>query len=119
MEDVFVQKGEGEVVAHTFEGGFPDDLRRLHTGDPSRPGRLQLDTAYGSIHDFSEPLFRGVGGRAGAKSRGGMSIAITVADLRIEPAARCEDKVVRGRHPDARHRWQAEDTHVLLHGGND
>lgn len=60
---LFVQQDSGEVLAHTFSDGFPDDLKNLRTGDPDSPGKIMLESARGRIYDFSAPLFHGVGGR--------------------------------------------------------
>lgn len=64
-EDVryaFIQDGAGQVIVHTFSGGFPLDLmqaNRAHTNSP----RLQiLTTDEGPVWDVAAPI---LGGRAG------------------------------------------------------
>ena len=59
---VFVQADDGEVLAHTFRGGFPEDLRDLHRSGTSGSGLILLDSVQGAIHDYSAALFRGAGG---------------------------------------------------------
>jgi len=60
---IIVQRDDGEVLVHTFPGGFPEDLQALNDAAPGRSGVHLLDSEQGEIHDFAAPLFRGVGGK--------------------------------------------------------
>lgn len=60
---IFVQRDDGEILAHTFGATFPEDLRNLSGPGPAQPRTRLLDSEKGAIHDFPAPLFRGVGGR--------------------------------------------------------
>ena len=62
---LFVQRDNSEILAHTFEGGFPDDLRALSAGGGNgrQNGIRLLETPGGMIIDFSASPFRGAGGQ--------------------------------------------------------
>ena len=61
---IFVQRDDGKVLAHTFEGGFPDDLRVLNGSGKSRSNGIRLlETPAGMILDFAASPFRGAGGK--------------------------------------------------------
>jgi PAS domain S-box-containing protein len=63
VEYVFILNGRNEVVAHTFEQGFPSDLRTLHGAVNGRGYRMErLETEKGAILDFGVPLMKGRAG---------------------------------------------------------
>jgi signal transduction histidine kinase len=55
---IYIVNSEGQIMAHSFEGGFPVALMKYigHGGD------ILLDTDEGFIHDISAPI---LGGKAG------------------------------------------------------
>ena len=59
----FVLGPQGQVLAHTFEGGFPRELLRLHgaVDDAAIMHRL-YNSNQGRIHDFAAPIFDGQAG---------------------------------------------------------
>lgn len=59
----FVLDPQGQVLAHTFEGGFPRELLRLHgaVDDAAIMHRL-YNSERGRIHDFAAPIFEGKAG---------------------------------------------------------
>ena len=57
---VFVRNGEGQVVAHTFEGGFPADLLEKSSGlSPQASGPKLLRTNEGSIWEATAGISNG------------------------------------------------------------
>jgi sensor histidine kinase regulating citrate/malate metabolism len=63
VEYVFILNGRNEVVAHTFEQGFPVDLKNINNAVNGRGYDLQrLETEKGAILDFCVPLMRGRAG---------------------------------------------------------
>ena len=60
---VFIQRDDGEVLAHTFKEGFPEDLLTLNDAVSERPGAKLLESEQGRIHDFTASLIQGVGGK--------------------------------------------------------
>lgn len=63
VEYVFILNGRNEVVAHTFEQGFPADLKTIHNAVNGRGYRIErLETEKGAILDFGVPLMRGQAG---------------------------------------------------------
>ncbi len=64
IEYIFVQNARGDVLAHTFEQGFPEDLRQLDGTGNGRTNEIQrLSTERGVILDFPSPLLNGTIGR--------------------------------------------------------
>lgn len=60
IEYIFVLDSHGEVLAHTFEKGFPVDLKKLNTAANIESYRLQhLESEKGRIHDIAVPLLKG------------------------------------------------------------
>lgn len=59
-EYAFIQNAQGEVMTHTFDGGFPVDLKiaNIVTADGGVGIRL-LDTGKSRIYDFAAPLVIG------------------------------------------------------------
>lgn len=78
---IYFSDPRGNVRAHTFEGGFPEDLRKLsaHAGEDREVIR-QIQTEQGAITDVSVPLFKG---RAGSIHLGltEASIMLDMADI--------------------------------------
>jgi PAS domain S-box-containing protein len=65
IEYIYVTNARGEVVAHTFEHGFPDDLQHGGPGEAHDPGRYSmqnLSTERGVVHEFMVPLLKGGAG---------------------------------------------------------
>lgn len=63
VEYVFILNGHNEVVAHTFEQGFPSDLKTLPGAVNGRGYRIErLETEKGTILDFGMPLMKGRAG---------------------------------------------------------
>jgi PAS domain S-box-containing protein len=58
---VFILDENRNVVAHTFQNGFPDQLQYINSPS-SEAGTLLLDTEYGLVTDVSYPV---LGGRSG------------------------------------------------------
>jgi two-component system sensor histidine kinase VicK len=75
---VFIQDPRRRVTAHSFQNGFPEDLRRV---TESRDMTL-LQTEMGPVRDISAPILEGRGGRVhlGYSERG---IQISVRRLRM------------------------------------
>jgi PAS domain S-box-containing protein len=63
---VYVADRHGRVLVHTFEGGFPEDLRGVNPLAPGSPGqRVLLDTVEaGFVHDIAVPVLDGKAGSA-------------------------------------------------------
>jgi len=60
IEYVFVLGPRGEVLAHTFEKGFPVDLKKLDVAGNDRSYNIQLlDSENRRIHDIAVPLLKG------------------------------------------------------------
>ncbi len=65
IEYVFFLDAQGEVFAHTFEEGFPIDLKKANEVSPSQPYGVQsLVTEKGRILDIAVPLLEGTAGVA-------------------------------------------------------
>jgi len=65
IEYIYVRNARGEVVAHTFAGGFPVDLGKSVSGDAhaESPYPIRyLSTERGVVHEFMVPLLRGGAG---------------------------------------------------------
>jgi PAS domain S-box-containing protein len=63
VEYIFVLNGRNEVVAHTFERGFPSDLKTINGAADGRGYRIErLETDKGIVLDFGVPLMRGRAG---------------------------------------------------------
>lgn len=64
IEYIFVQNARGDVLAHTFKKGFPEDLRQLNGTSNGRTNDIQrIATERGVILDFPSPLLNGTIGR--------------------------------------------------------
>ena len=64
IEYIFVQNARGDVLAHTFKNGFPEDLRLLNGTSNGRTNDIQrLATERGVVLDFPSPLLNGTIGR--------------------------------------------------------
>jgi two-component system sensor histidine kinase VicK len=60
IEYIFIVNGSGDVVSHTFDRGFPTDLKKLNGAVNGRGYHLErLATEKGIILDFAVPLMRG------------------------------------------------------------
>jgi signal transduction histidine kinase len=60
---IFVMDPKGNVIDHTFESGFPVDLRSLHDLESGQEYRSQLlHTEEGFIRDIAVPVFDGKAG---------------------------------------------------------
>jgi len=65
IEYSYIRNARGEIVAHTFENGFPVDLQREDTGEARSNGQYAvryLSTERGEVHEFIVPLLRGGAG---------------------------------------------------------
>lgn len=58
---VFILDENRNVVAHTFQNGFPDQLQYINSPS-SEAGTLLLDTEYGFVTDVSYPVLDGRSG---------------------------------------------------------
>ena len=61
IEYIYVRNARGEVVAHTFENGFPVDLKKEEPGEARSTGQysaLYLSTERGLVHEFIVPLLK-------------------------------------------------------------
>jgi two-component sensor histidine kinase/HAMP domain-containing protein len=57
---LFVTDKDNRVLAHTFAGGFPDELKTAHEVNPLRQYSVkELTTDKGTILDFGVPLLKG------------------------------------------------------------
>ncbi len=64
IEYIFVQSPDGRILAHTFENGFPEDLRHLSGNGNGRSNEIhRLASERGGILDFPSPLLNGTLGR--------------------------------------------------------
>jgi signal transduction histidine kinase len=62
---IFIISKGGQVRAHSFTGGFPDDLRTLPSLHPGETQRIQLlNTGSGYICDIAVPILKGELGTA-------------------------------------------------------
>lgn len=59
IEYIFVLGPQGEVLAHTFEKGFPVDLKKNNTTDMESHIIQHLESEKGRIHDIAVPLLKG------------------------------------------------------------
>lgn len=55
---VFIANGNGDIIAHTFENGFPIALRSMNPAKEGLSTQL-IDTEYGHIRDISYPILNG------------------------------------------------------------
>ena len=61
VEYIYVRNTRGEVVAHTFENGFPVDLQQETPGNARNNGPYsirKLSTERGEVHEFIVPLLK-------------------------------------------------------------
>ncbi len=60
----YVSDRKGQVLAHTFSGGFPVDLLGINRPEPTDPWKqLLVDTAEeGLVHDIAVPILKGKAG---------------------------------------------------------
>jgi PAS domain S-box-containing protein len=58
IEYIFVQSASGDVVAHTFEKGFPKDLENID-GKTAPNGINRFEAEKGGVIDFHVPLLNG------------------------------------------------------------
>jgi signal transduction histidine kinase len=59
-EYIFIQDGEGNIVAHTFDGGFPEGLLGINQLDDSGSYRAKkIRAGGGEIYDLAVPIFSG------------------------------------------------------------
>lgn len=56
VEYAFIQNIHGEVPAHSFSGGFPRQLGRIHPELPEDRAVILLDTGAGLVYDFAAPI---------------------------------------------------------------
>ncbi|RJQ15288.1 MAG: diguanylate cyclase [Nitrospiraceae bacterium] len=60
IEYIFVLNDRGEVLAHTFEGGFPSDLKGVNAIPPYHSySVLALETGNRNILDIAAPILKG------------------------------------------------------------
>ncbi len=63
IEYIFIEDPQGVIVAHTFERGFPVELKKLNTPNRERAFTFQhYASARGTIADIAVPLLKGVAG---------------------------------------------------------
>ncbi len=60
IEYIFIVNAHGDVVAHSFENGFPTDLKKISGAMNGRGYRIErLESEKGTILDFSVPIMTG------------------------------------------------------------
>lgn len=60
---IFVLNREGKVLAHTFGGGFPAEIREINPVQADRPYGIQaFETERGEVLDIAVPILRGTAG---------------------------------------------------------
>ena len=60
VEYIFVTDSEGKILVHTFQKGFPIDLKNVNIVSPGQQYGIQsLNTEKGLILDIAEPLLKG------------------------------------------------------------
>lgn len=63
VEYIFVADSEGEVLVHTFQKGFPVDLKKVNIISPGEQYGIQsMETKKGVILDIAKPLLKGTVG---------------------------------------------------------
>jgi PAS domain S-box-containing protein len=63
IEYIFIENAQGDVVAHTFEHGFPTDLKKINDAVNGLGYHIErLETEKGTVLDFGVPLMRGGAG---------------------------------------------------------
>jgi len=63
VEYAFVQNVQGEILAHTFQGGFPVGLQEANTLGPGKSHAMQrLLTEKGTVLDIAAPVLKGEAG---------------------------------------------------------
>ncbi len=63
IEYIFIEDPQGVIVAHTFERGFPVELKKLNTPNTDRAFTFQhFASERGAISDIAVPLLKGVAG---------------------------------------------------------
>ncbi|MFW5489761.1 MAG: ATP-binding protein [Desulfovibrio sp.] len=70
-EYAFVQDEEGQVLVHTYHGGFPVELIKANPPKGNQPHIQLLDTGQGTIYDVAAPIL--IGGRMFGLVRIGIS----------------------------------------------
>ncbi|MGE5173795.1 MAG: PAS domain S-box protein [Betaproteobacteria bacterium] len=65
IEYIFLLDASGEVTAHTFDNGFPVDMKGVNHAYPAQPFSIQrITSAQGAVLDIGVPLVNGTGGTA-------------------------------------------------------
>ncbi|MBI4844583.1 MAG: HAMP domain-containing protein [Nitrospirae bacterium] len=58
----YIINSKGKIVAHSFDNGFPDGLKGIHTLMPGKAySSMLLKTEKGYMKDFAAPIFNGIG----------------------------------------------------------
>jgi len=74
---VFAADKNGNVIAHTFTGGFPRDLKEVAIGPVHRGLRIErFETEQGMLHDFAVPIMEG--------SLGTLHLGISQRSVQVE-----------------------------------
>lgn len=55
----FIQNEKGEVIASTFNGGFPAGLLKVNNFNPKNLSTVKIKTTKGMIYDTSAPILKG------------------------------------------------------------
>ena len=55
----FIENKKGEVIASTFDGGFPADLLKVNSFNPKSLSAVKIKTNEGLVYDTAVPILRG------------------------------------------------------------
>ncbi len=55
----FIENKKGEVIASTFDGGFPADLLKVKSFNPKSLSAVKIKTNEGLVYDTAVPILRG------------------------------------------------------------
>lgn len=56
---IFIRNKRGEVIASTFNGGFPLGLLKVNNFNPKNSSTVKIKTTKGTVYDSSIPILRG------------------------------------------------------------
>jgi signal transduction histidine kinase len=62
MRYVYIEDADGQVLVHTFDDGFPQDLLDVNQMEGTDPRAVELDTQEGRLVDVAVPILEGEAG---------------------------------------------------------